>query len=424
MATQTTVIPLSSLQRPAIQGHNQAPISSNTVIQAQQRPSASVSTSASPPIQLTQATLRTASPVPTPFTRSQRWWRATTKHCSSTRVGVLIALIALGVGGYYYYGQYKISWKSWEISIWKDCRDRVVSQALSFTVDNISKGYQDIINSSICNRYANVSYDQIASRDVKSNSTAPPLNVSLTFNQIKSSADHLPSVSLGRASRCLIFLVDYLLLAGWLATIGALIFHVLVFISDMTSGHNFPVRAYFAVFIFINTSIATITSPSEIIQAICIATSVGLAIMYGATVKDAWQACLRARHDPSRELQWERKSLWGLVCDPFVHFLLPVFSIILAGHSGMVALPPELLQHTLDFIFPTSSISLAIFFAILSIGQHFILQTKNSVDFDYEAQSDSVIRVSHKSIFLERLQSTSGRLLKRTPPPFEEKKDQ
>jgi hypothetical protein len=90
----------------------------------------------------------------------------------------------------------------------------------------------------------------------------------------------------------------------------------------------------------------------------------------------------------------------------------------------MLAMLPELLQHTADFIFRTSSISLAIFFAILSIGQRFILQTKNYVDFDYEAQSEFVITVSHKVIFLERLQSTSGRLLKRTHLLFEEKKDQ
>jgi hypothetical protein len=141
MATQTTVIPLSNLQRPAIQGrNNQAPMSSNIFIQAQQRPSAPNFTSASPSIQSTPALLRAPFPAPpTPSSTSQRWWHATTKHCSSTRVGVLIALIALGVGGYYYYGQYKISWKSWEIGVWKDCRDRVVSQALSFTVDNISE---------------------------------------------------------------------------------------------------------------------------------------------------------------------------------------------------------------------------------------------------------------------------------------------
>lgn len=254
--------------------------------------------------------------------------------------------------------------------------------------------------------------------------------MSLTFNQTKSSVDpkssvdHLPSVSPSRASQCIIIFMGCLLLAGWLATIGALIFHVLVFICDMTSGHNFPRRAYFVAFIFIHTSITTLTSPSKMVQMMCIVTSVGLAIMYGATVRDAWKACLRARHDPSRELRWGRNSPWGLICNPVVHLVLPFCSTILQGHLVVLAMLPEPLQYTAGFIFWTSSISLAIFFAILSIGQHFILQTKNHVDFDYEAQSDLVTTVSHKAIFLERLQSTSETLQKRIHLLSEEKKDQ
>jgi hypothetical protein len=34
---------------------------------------------------------------------------------------------AIGVGAYYYYGQYTISWKSWEVGVWKDCHDRAVN---------------------------------------------------------------------------------------------------------------------------------------------------------------------------------------------------------------------------------------------------------------------------------------------------------
>src|SRR5271154_7612580 len=49
-----------------------------------------------------------------------------TKAFSSSRINALIAVIALGAGVYYFYGQYIISYKTWELGIWKDCRDRAV----------------------------------------------------------------------------------------------------------------------------------------------------------------------------------------------------------------------------------------------------------------------------------------------------------
>lgn len=50
------------------------------------------------------------------------------KVFSSARLSVFLAIIALGSGAYYFYGQYIISWKSWEVGIWKDCHDRSVSR--------------------------------------------------------------------------------------------------------------------------------------------------------------------------------------------------------------------------------------------------------------------------------------------------------
>jgi hypothetical protein len=49
-----------------------------------------------------------------------------TKAFSSSRINTLIAVITLGAGIYYFYGQYIISYKTWELGIWKDCRDRAV----------------------------------------------------------------------------------------------------------------------------------------------------------------------------------------------------------------------------------------------------------------------------------------------------------
>jgi hypothetical protein len=49
-----------------------------------------------------------------------------TKAFSSSRINASIAVVALGVGAYYFYGQYIISYKTWELGLWKDCRDRAV----------------------------------------------------------------------------------------------------------------------------------------------------------------------------------------------------------------------------------------------------------------------------------------------------------
>ena len=46
---------------------------------------------------------------------------------SSSRLNVIIALVALAVAAYYFYSQYVISLKAWQLGIWKDCKDRPVS---------------------------------------------------------------------------------------------------------------------------------------------------------------------------------------------------------------------------------------------------------------------------------------------------------
>jgi hypothetical protein len=41
-------------------------------------------------------------------------------------INTLIVVITLGAGVYYFYGPYIISYKTWKLGIWKDCRDRAV----------------------------------------------------------------------------------------------------------------------------------------------------------------------------------------------------------------------------------------------------------------------------------------------------------
>jgi hypothetical protein len=150
MEVGTLDIPLPTLpSSPPQRSTNQTPPSSTTAIQVQQRPSiptippapSSLHSASVPSLALHSTTAIAASPPALPSTpvppsgRYQRCCHATTKQCSSTRIGAVVALIALGVGGYYYYGQYMISWKSWEVGIWKDCHDRVVCRALLFKLE-------------------------------------------------------------------------------------------------------------------------------------------------------------------------------------------------------------------------------------------------------------------------------------------------
>jgi hypothetical protein len=58
-------------------------------------------------------------------------WTWSRNSCSSSRINTWIALIALGIGAYYYYGQYILAWKTWETGLWKDCHDRPVRLPLS-----------------------------------------------------------------------------------------------------------------------------------------------------------------------------------------------------------------------------------------------------------------------------------------------------
>lgn len=151
MEVATLDIPLSTLPSPPPRrSTNQAPPSSTTAIQVEQHPSVTTLPPAatsfpsapalSPALPSTTA-IPAPSPVPpstpvAPSGRYQRWRHAITKQCSSTRIGAVVALIALGVGVYYSYKQYMISLEGWEVGIWKDCRERAVCQTLLFRLDD------------------------------------------------------------------------------------------------------------------------------------------------------------------------------------------------------------------------------------------------------------------------------------------------
>lgn len=116
MATTTNAIPLQTRANPA-------PGTQSTTIHTS--PGALV------PSRMTVSAVNVASSnSPTPQTSSAgaKMSRCCTitKAFSSSRINALIAVITLGVGVYYFYGQYIFSYKTWELGIWKDCRDRAV----------------------------------------------------------------------------------------------------------------------------------------------------------------------------------------------------------------------------------------------------------------------------------------------------------
>ncbi|KAF8860720.1 hypothetical protein BDZ45DRAFT_741144 [Acephala macrosclerotiorum] len=130
---------------------------------------------------------------------SQNRWIRFKKICSSSRVGVVVGIIALGAGAYYYYGQYAISWKTWQLGIWKDCRDR-----------------QDISNTRACTYYENISYDSIISRNSKD--TATVRDSAIVFGEGKFLSDiHLPSTRFDIHIRALLLLLDGVCLFVWVA---------------------------------------------------------------------------------------------------------------------------------------------------------------------------------------------------------------
>jgi hypothetical protein len=107
---------------------------------------------------------------------------------------------------------------------------------------------------------------------------------------------------------------------SYITAIPAVVFHVLVFVCDMTSGHNFPRGASLAVFVLINSLIASMKLKPGVWQNSCTVVSVGLVVFWGPSIQKAWKACLNASCDPKKRFLWERNSIWGL-------FLRTTFSI-------------------------------------------------------------------------------------------------
>jgi hypothetical protein len=191
--------------------------------------------------------------------------------------------------------------------------------------------------------------------------------------------------------------------ATYFAAIMALVFHVLAFVCDMTSGHNFPKGAYLAVFALINTLIASIKLELGVWQKASMAVSVGLVVFWGPSIQKAWKACLNASRDPNKRLIWQRNSIWGLACDPFFLFLVYTLPFLLSFQGVAYNSLHEGVQGAIEMLYSTASWSLVAFFAILSVGQGAILKTKNDSALDVEAQSMHITGVSHKLVFLENL---------------------
>jgi hypothetical protein len=245
-------------------------------------------------------------------------------------------------------------------------------------------------------------------------------SLNLPTKSLKQLASDTPSSFIGQT---IVLVFDYLLLVGWFGAIGAVIFHVLVFVSDMTSGHAFPYRVYLAVYVFINTSIAAVLCPRGLIATVCGWASIANLFYHFSSVGAALKVCVKARHDPRTKVKWERRSLRGLMCDPNVHLLVPG-TIVLHGHCVALSLLSEEVMQTINGLYIASCVSLFVFFALLSITQNVILRTDNHFSLDFEAQSNTISQVSHKAIFLDRLGSFPGQSLSRWSSSKVKGKDQ
>jgi hypothetical protein len=264
---------------------------------------------------------------------------------------------------------------------------------------------QDFSNTSICIRYSNVSYEELASRAVVSVISAEAMNITMKPTLISPDQLVTPTSQIRDywtiSASCIFF-------TSYITAILAVVFHVLVFVCDMTSGHNFPRGAYLAVFVLINSLIASMKLKPGVWQNSCTVVSVGLVVFWGPSIQKAWKACLNASCDPKKRFLWERNSIWGLFCDPLFLFLLFTVPILLDLQGVTYDLLPEDVQGVIGMLYSTASWSFIAFFAILSVGQSAILKTKNDRELDVEAQSMHVIKVSHKLLFLENLYSVGN----------------
>jgi hypothetical protein len=259
---------------------------------------------------------------------------------------------------------------------------------------------QDVSNTSICIRYSNVSYEELASRAVAGVISAEAMNITMKPTPISPDQPAAPTSQIRDywtiSASCILF-------TSYFTAIVVLVFHVLAFVCDMTSGHNFPRGAYLAVFVLINTLIASMKLEPGVWQTACMVVSVGLVFFWGPSIQKAWKACLNASRDPKKRLIWERNSIWGLVCNPVFYFLVFTVQILLNLQGVTYDLLPEGVRGVIWMLYSTASWSLVAFFAILSVGQSAILKMKNDTGFDVEAQSMHVTKVSHKLLFLENL---------------------
>ena len=81
----------------------------------------------------------TSPPLASPSSQSQilparsariSWWKRLTRKCSSTYLTVIMAMVTLGAGAYYFYGQYTIARQTLDVELWKDYHDRKVCNQL------------------------------------------------------------------------------------------------------------------------------------------------------------------------------------------------------------------------------------------------------------------------------------------------------
>ena len=167
----------------------------------------------------------------------------------------------------------------------------------------------------------------------------------------------------------------------------------------MISGHKFPQRADFALFLLmaVVTSIVLPQSPAVFIVNLSICT--GVLIVCRETPAEAWAACLRASRDPRRSDKWKYYGISALICYPVYHFVVEyVFAIRYVSHTRLQSAMSEYSSFAVgSFTIWMASVSLVVFSVSLFLAQRDFLQILGQPTIDPEAQREHVPPWFHKS---------------------------
>ena len=335
---------------------------------------------------------------------------------------MFFAAIALALGGYYFFGQYILAKKAYEIGLWKDCHDRDVGLTAVVVDKDLIDPMQDIANTSVCHRLSKISYDNIAKR----------------WSQLASSG----AGAKRGINDCLTIHVFLAVLSifGWLLLTGALVFHGLAVLCDCCFDRAAGIGVSgICYFVFWGLLIAVLTMSQGGFYTFSIA--LGMVVFLNehlvrshpinkaiAAARREYDDHCRGGHGYLDEETYYRAwvnmrnegyrqgvpspltaSLDGFICNPLFLFGLD-FAIIMFPTATVLRTTirsgfPRSVREILDSSWHIASPTMLVFFTALCLCGGSFLRPTNRTTIDREAQADRIETISHKSLFLSRMLS-------------------